>query len=782
MSISVAKTVRVASAVALALSASWAVAQSEGAEGGLEEIVVTAQKRVATAQEVPISIVAVTGEQLARTGQTDFLAIAARTPTLQYSQAGGEAQIYIRGIGSNLLAVGADPSVAIHLDGVYLGRPNMGMSQFLDIARVEVLRGPQGTLYGRNATGGSINIISNQPTDEFEGYASVGTGSFNRMEVKSAVSGPLSDAWSFRLAGRYAKDNGYVRDLDLRGGQKLDDQDLKAVRGILRYAPNEQLTATLTMDYSDFSNGNTAVRPNDDTGTAQFFGAKDTGSILAEYNDFPTFMDWRTGGPTLNVEYATDTLTTSLVVAHKTFDMDFFFNTDGTEINVTRTSEIFDTEQTSAELRFASNSDGRFNWIGGLYYLEEQKAGALGLVREVGVPSLRSFNIFAENDTDAWAAFGEVYFDLSDTVRLTAGLRYSDEKKGDYNELNFVLAGGANPASEVLQGLFGNIDYDNCFPSPAFCPFQSRTDSQSWDAWTPKFGIDWKPNDNVLIYASYTEGFKSGGYNDYQPTNPVYGPETIESIEVGAKTDWLDGRLRVNAAVFSYDYQDLQVTTFFQSLTLVSNAADATVRGIDLEVLGKPNESTLLGASFSFLDAAYDAFAAPYGVCSQFVVNLGNEPGCADVPTTRAFGSPRIIQAGGKTLNNAPKFKANLFSQYDVSLGDAGQLSFFAQISHTGDIYFNPANAAEAQQKAYTLLDARLGWESADGAWEASLYGKNLTDERYFHNIVQFTSSSLPPPATGPATGPVTDPLSVGHALGYPAPGSTWGLDLTFRF
>ncbi|MGA1640931.1 MAG: TonB-dependent receptor, partial [Steroidobacteraceae bacterium] len=179
--------------IAVSVAAVLATGSATAQDGLLQEIIVTAQKRAESSQDVPISIVALSGDQLARTGQNDFLALAGRVPTLQYSQAGGEAQIYIRGIGSNLLAVGADPSVAIHLDGVYLGRPNMGMSQFLDVERVEVLRGPQGTLYGRNATGGSINIVSNQPTEEFEGYIGLGTGSFQRYEAKGALSGSLAE-------------------------------------------------------------------------------------------------------------------------------------------------------------------------------------------------------------------------------------------------------------------------------------------------------------------------------------------------------------------------------------------------------------------------------------------------------------------------------------------------------------------------------------------------------------------------------------------------------------
>lgn len=776
---------KLAKTLSLGLGAVVAVVAAQqvlAQDGSIEEIVVTAQKRAETAQEVPISIVAVTGDELARTGQTDFLALAGRTPTLQYSQAGGESQIYIRGIGSNLLAVGADPSVAIHLDGVYLGRPNMGMNQFLDVDRVEVLRGPQGTLYGRNATGGSINIISNQPTDSLEGYVGMGTGSFSRFEVEAAVGGPINDQWGFRFAGRTVQDDGYVDDLDPRGTNKLDDQDLTALRGIARYAPTDTLDATLSWDWSDFSNGNTAVRPNDAAGTAAVNGAVPTGSILEQRNDLPTFMDWETGGPTLTVNWdlGNDILLTS-VTAYKTFEMDFFFNTEGTEIDVTRTTERFDTEQTTQELRLTSTGDGPLQWIAGLYFLDENKFGALGLVRRVGAPNLRSFNIFAENKTEAWAAFGEVSYALSDRLTLTAGLRYSDEEKEDFNSLNFVLVSAANPEGEVEQGLFGNINYAAC---GALCPFQTRTDSQSWDDLTPKIGLEYQYSDDVLLYASYTEGFKSGGYNDYQPTNPVYDQETIKSFEVGAKSDWMDGRLRINGSIFFYDYEDLQVTTFFNSLTLVSNAATAEVFGIDLELVARPTDDFEYGAAISFLDATYDDFNFPYGRCSPFVVTNFNDPGCADVPGTRPFGDPRFIDASGNNLNNAPEFKGNVYAQYFRSLGDRGSLSFFGQVSHTGEIFFNAANDQFGRQDSITLLDAAISWTNAEGSFEVSLYGKNLSDEEYFHNIVQFTSSSLPPPATAPAApgAVITDPFSIGHSLGYPAPGRTWGLRGRFSF
>jgi iron complex outermembrane receptor protein len=747
-------------------------------QGAIEEIFVTAQKRTESVQTVPISIVTLTGAQLERTNQSDLLAVAGRTPSLQFSSAGGEGQLYIRGVGSNLLAVGSDPSVAINLDGVYLGRPNMGLSQFLDVERVEVLRGPQGTLYGRNATGGSINLVSRQPSmQKWDGYLSAGTGSFNRAEVKAAAGGPISDMFSVRAAARFEKDDGYTKNLD-PSGTKIDNNRIGTGRLILHAEPTDAVRATLTGDYSDFKNGNTSIRPNDTLGASQVQGALPT-AFHETRNNVPTFMKWHTGGPTLNVEAdLSDNVTLTSISAYKTFNMRFFFNTDGTEAAVTRTTETFNTNQFSQEIRLSSRNTERLEWIAGAYYFRENKKGALGLVREnlrnavTGAPAASGvFIIPATGTTNAYAGFAQASYKLMDNLKLTAGIRYSDEKKDDFNKQVNIFVGPTATLSQIQSGLFGGLNPDN-FPAAL-----TRTDSKKWHAWTPKFGIDWQATPDVLVYASATRGFKSGGFNDYQPSNPAFNPEYIWSYEAGVKSDWLDRRLRVNLAAFYYDYKDLQVTSFLNSLTLVANAAKAKVKGLDLDVTAQPMPEFSIGASASVLDATYDAFLAPYGVCSPLVAS---DPACAGV----TIGQPRRINASGNRLNNAPKFKGSMFGEYTWDLSNAGTVSLFGQVSYTGDIYFNAANDPNVRQKGYALVDARLSWKPASINVEVSLYGKNLTDKNYFHNIVQFTSASLTPPATAlPNAGVVvTDTYSVGHALGYAAPGRTWGIEATYRF
>jgi iron complex outermembrane receptor protein len=733
----------VASAVAVTL-ASQAQAQQAGTVS-LQEIVVTATKRSESLQDVPVAVTAYSGELIRSLAIADIEGLAVQTPSFAFSKAGGEAQIYIRGVGTNIFGIGADPSVAVNLDGVYLGRTNMGLTQFLDIDRVEILRGPQGTLYGRNATGGAINLVSRMPTRELEGYVTAGFGEFDRTEFQAAVGGPLDDQWAFRIAGRYLKDDGYTEDLDPRGSNKLDDNDIKSFRGILQFTPNDAVTATLIGEYTEFSNDNTSVIPRDDLGLAETLGAVPTGSIHKERNDLPTFFDWDSSGVTLNIGWDLGGgVSLTSITGWKNYNSDFLFNTDGTEIDITRSNFKYDTDQWSQELRLDISTSDRWQLLLGAYYFGEDKKGGLGLVRASLAPQ-RSFIIPSENNTDAWAVFAEATFNLSDKLSLIAGVRYSDEEKEDFSAfgLSFDVLGLETPGPVIPIGA-------------------PRITSDSWDAWTPKLGIDYRWSEDVLIYGSATRGFKSGGYNSLQPSNPAYDPEYIWAYEAGIKSQFADDRIRLNGAIFYYDYTDLQVSTVLNNLTFITNAAAATVMGVELELLARPTEQLELGLAVSYLDTEYD----------KFLTAFGSMP-CTPVPPATTCSRPLIpFDASGNQLINAPEWKANATAQYTVPLGGAGSLVLFGQLSFQDDLYFTQINESAVGQEAITLFDARAAWLSNNGSWEVAAYGKNLTDEDYFNNGVRFTSTS----------DPAKDVFQIGNSLGYPAPGRNWGVQATYRF
>jgi iron complex outermembrane recepter protein len=747
-------------AVAAILFAQVAAGVAHAQTAPLEEVVVTAQKRAGNLQDTPIAISAVTGDAIEKLNIDDIGAIAAANPSLVYSEAGGEAQLYIRGIGSNIFNIGADQSVATHIDGVYTGRANMGLTQFLDIDRVEILRGPQGTLYGRNATGGAINIISRAPTDEFEGYVSGLVGSFDRIDVRGAVSGPITENLSGRLAVRRLKDDGYTEDLDPQGGDKVDDNDLAALRGSLRWK-SDALTATLIAEHSEFQNGNTSIFPIDNTGLAESLGAKPNRDIHKTYNNTPSFHEWETGGVTGILDWTlTDTTNLNLTVGYRDWDSDFLFNTDGTEIEITRTTLSYESEQLSAELRLSGES-GWGRWLVGAYWFDEDKYGALGLVRSGFTPPAvlvpRSFIFRADGTGEATALFGQVDFKLADTWTLSAGLRYSDEKKGDFLRQSTLL-----PDNELL-GLFTPN------PIPDATPASTRRVTRSWDAWTPRVGLEFRPSDDRLFYLTYSEGFKSGGFNDLSVVNPPFDPELVDSIEVGAKTEWLGGRLRANASAFYYDYTDLQVSVFASvgsiTTTFTTNAAEATVQGLELDLVAKVTESLDIAASLAVLDATYDRFVTPYGSCTA--VNVALDARCAG-----RVGLPRLIDAAGNRLNNAPEFKGSVSATYRFDLSGGGSISLQGAAHHQGRVYFLPANTTVMSQSSYTLVDARIGYENESGDLAVGAFVKNLADEDYFHNIVQFTSTS----------DARKDVFAIGNALGYPAAGRQWGVEVTYRF
>lgn len=735
------------------------VAQETGDK--LEEVIVTAQKRAENLQDTPLAISAITGDLIQKLNLDDAAAVATRNPSLVYSAAGGEAQLYIRGIGSNIFSVGVDQSVATHIDGIYIGRANMGLTQFLDVDRVEILRGPQGTLYGRNATGGAINILSRQPTDVVEGYGSLGIGSFNRREVKAAVSGPLGDSgWAARIAFRGLKDDGFTQDLDPAGTNKIDDNDLKAVRATLRWK-NPTFQFSLAADHSDFHNGNTSVFPLDNVGLAQSFGAVATGDLHKTRNNTPSFHDWRTGGVTLNGEWKiNDALTLTSISGYREWDSDFLFNTDGTEIEITRSTFIYDSTQYSTELRLAGEHDWG-NWLVGAYYFDEDKFGGLGLVRAGFTPptvlSPRSFIFLADGKGRATALFGQAHYKLGERWGVTGGLRYSDEKKDDLLR-NSTLIGDAE-----LLGLYTTR------PIPAATVATTRSVSRNWSAWTPKLSLEWRPRDNRLLYVSYSKGFKSGGFNDLSVINPPFNPEYVTSYEFGAKTEWLDRRLRLNASAFWYDYTDLQVSVFANlgaiTTTFTTNAAQATIKGVELELQARPIRNLDINAAISYLDATYDRFTTPYGTCNAANAAL-------DARCVGRAGLPRLIDASGNRLNNAPELKGTLSVSYGIDLASGGRISLLGQLSHQGRVFFLPANTTAMSEKAHSLLDARIGYTSANGAVELGLYGKNLADTDYFQNRVQFTSTS----------DGRNDPFNIGNVLGYPAPGRQWGADITYRF
>ena len=699
-------------------------------ENVLEEIIVTAEKREASIQDTALAITAVSGDLLENGGLDEIEDLSLDVPSLVFSRAGGEAQLYIRGVGTNLFGIGQDSSVAVHQDGVYQGRAQMGLNQFLDVERVEVLRGPQGTLYGRNATAGVINIIHREPGDEAEGYVNLKLGNFNRYDGEAAYGGPIGENAGFRLAVRYGSDGGFTEDLDPTGGDEVDGGETMAARATVTFAVSDTIGAKIIGDYTDFDGDNRTIRPRGNLHRSAAEGALPLPDFDQTRNEVDSFQKWTISG--ITAEVTADLgggLSLTSITGYRQFEDSFRFNTDGTEIFVTQTHFERDTDQFSEEIRLACDCPD-YEWIAGLYYFTEDKEEALGL------PAINfggAFNIFATNKTDAWAGFGELTWHFSDRLDGIVGVRYSNEEKEDWNLRG--LTGGN------FDGLFGASD-----PRAFSFAFMPRNTTDDWNAFTPKLGLTYDYSDNILLYSTLTRGFKSGGTNSLSG-DPAFDPEYLWSLELGGKSTLADGRAIANAAAFYYDYTDLQVSTFTEGTVRVTNAAEATVMGLELDVSAAISDQFTWNTSAMLLSAEYDEFITRYG-----------------------GGAGTVLDVEGNSLINAPEVSLTSTLQYTTDIGP-GEFSAMAQIAYRSEVFHSQFNEVEVGQGSVTLANVRAGITFLNGV-EVSVVVRNLLDEEYYQNSVRFTSLN----------DRSKDLTGIGAALGYPGEGRSMALQVHVGF
>ena len=699
-------------------------------ENVLEEIIVTAEKREASIQDTALAITAVSGDLLENGGLDEIEDLSLDVPSLVFSRAGGEAQLYIRGVGTNLFGIGQDSSVAVHQDGVYQGRAQMGLTQFLDVERVEVLRGPQGTLYGRNATAGVINIIHRAPGDEPEGYANLKLGNFNRYDAEAAYGGPIGDNAGFRLAARYGSDGGFTEDLDPRGGDEVDGGETMAARATLTFALSDTVSAKIIGDYTDFDGDNRTIRPRGNLHRSAVEGAQPLPDFDQTRNEVDSFQKWTISGITAEVTADLGAgLSLTSITGYRQFEDSFRFNTDGTEIFVTQTHFERDTNQFSEEIRLACDCPD-YEWIAGLYYFTEDKEEALGL------PAINfggAFNIFATNKTDAWAGFGELTWHFSDRLDGIVGVRYSNEEKEDWNLRG--LTGGN------FDGLFGSSD-----PRAFSFSFPPRNTTDDWNAFTPKLGLKYDYSDNIMVYGTLTRGFKSGGTNSLSG-DPAFDPEYLWSLELGGKSTLADGRATANAAAFYYDYTDLQVSTFTEGTVSVTNAAEATVLGLEVDISTVLSDQFTWTASAMMLKAEYD----------KFVTRFGGPAGA-------------VLDVAGNNLVNAPELSLTSSLNYSADVGP-GEFTATAQVAYRSTVYHSQFNEAEVGQSSLMLANIRAGIRFLNGV-EVAFVARNLLGREYYQNSVRFTSLN----------DRSKDLTGIGAALGYPGEGRSMALQLHWGF
>ncbi|BFM14579.1 TonB-dependent receptor [Maricurvus nonylphenolicus] len=637
----------------------------------IEEVVVTATKREQSIQDIPASVSQVSGSDLEARGIGDIENLSAQIPNLQFGKLGDTAFITIRGIGTTVDSGVAEPAVASYVDGVFLPRATMSALRQVDLDRVEVLRGPQGTLYGRNATGGSISFVSRAPTEEFEAGIRVGLKDRDGYAVSGFASGPLSDKVLYRVSLGQESQDGYVDVVNT--GQDIVETDVKYGRVALQINPSDELMIDLSAQHeaSDAAVGlqqllspavlvdffapgnNQTLKPNKTYGDGDFSGDAETTIVSARVN-------WD----------ISDSVSLRSVTGYVDHDIVASFDADATDafysdlIDSARSSESF-----SQEFNLYGETE-KLSWLLGAYYFQE----TFSLVLPVDL--LLAGSVIAgdlKEETESYAFFTDLTYSLTDRLRVNAGLRYNVEEK----EFEFF---GVNDSEFETDDLL------------------------------PKLGLQYDLTNDINIYAHWQQGIKSGGHQ--LSSSDLFKGEELDAYEVGVKSQAMDGRLTVNAAAFYYDYTDLQATATIPPATTLVENADAEVMGAELEVVYNLNEALSFNVGLSFLDSEYSDFTYNDLYSSQ-TLDLEGEELIRAPAYTASVGAEWVIPVDGDVLD-------------DIRLR--------AEIYHSDDYKLAFVDYDETHQSSYTTANASIVFNGVSEQFQVRAYVNNITDELYLNN------------------------------------------------
>ena len=721
------------------------------AQAVLEEVVVTAQKRAQSIQDVPISITAISGDNLQNNIVQDVYDLRATVPALEVRGVDPPSQgaaFAIRGLGSSVFNMGFEPTVGTFVDGVYVSRSGLvASSDLLDLDRVEILKGPQGTLFGKNTTGGVIHFITNKPSfDAVEGFAEVTYQEYDQVRVRGVINVPLQDHLAARIAASYHNGDGY---LDNANGADINDRDRFTLRGQLLWEPDDDLNVRVIVDYSEVDenccwpvrNTNNPLNPVVNTPLAASIGAHiidppDVDSLRVAANGDLVFdaedlgisgeINWRLGAVTLTSISAYRDYRDVNTKDNDFTGVDMLVNTD-TLPEVSIVSEEFRIAGVSEDIGFARSLD----WVVGFYYASETvrrtreftwgsqitsfpffSPGLFG-----NVPGRAFFDEFSQ-DVDTVAGFGHITIDINDKFSLSGGIRYTDDDK------NASHRGTTGTATAPFNNLPLAVVHD--FDA-------ARNDSEA----TGTASIQYHATDNVMGFFTYGRGYKSGGISLnrdaagnaasladpvlgcppggmlspplclFPPGDPTFDPEYADHYEIGFKSTLLDNRMRLNASAWKTDFEGLQLQTLRTDGSFqVINVAGATSQGVELDVNLAVNRNLDVYAAVQFLDADFND----------------------DVPAL----SPGLPALGGQDIPYASDITGNVGASLDLPLGDTG-LNFFLNgnlFFRTGYFSFTEPDPARVQE-AYELLSLRGGVSSSNGKWELAVWCRNCTDERY---------------------------------------------------
>lgn len=646
----------------------------------LEEIVVTAQKRDQSLQDVPLAITALSSDDLQRVNAQDMKDIQFSTPNLTVNGATAATQSFgIRGISDFSRNPGYDNRVGVYVDGVWVGRSTASNQSALDIQSVEVLRGPQGTLFGKNTVAGALNITTKRPTEELGGTLAMDLGNYNLQKVMGTINLPLTDNLLTKLSVSTTRRDGHVD--DVLTGRDYEDKDEQAIRGQIQWNAGDNTEVLFNFDHMENEFTTTIAESASDA-----FAPKPYEVAL----DGTQFMSTEVEGLGLTINHALESGFELTSITGKRYSEWVLTDNDEDYLPSPFASSSFveESDHISQEFRLASPENDDFDYVVGVYFLDQEIKGSndatafAPLVNPLAPAIYVGAGAASTVEVSSFAAFAHGNYQLTDNLELTAGLRYTKEDK----DLDYSI--------EDTSGLFTNT---------------TLKDDRSASNWSPKASLNWFVNEDIMIYGSYSKAYKSGGWNADMVASAeaiAFDDEEVDSFEIGLKSTLLDGRMRFNATVFHANYTDYQVFSFVPlnsggTLITVSNAGEVTSQGLELDLQWMINENWRLWTAYGYTDSTFDKF------------ENGGGPG---------------VNYDGNATANAPEDSFSFGFEYATQTAD-GELIASMDYFYRGESFSNPNNAAANEVESREELSARVGYEAGSGQWSAYLWGKNLTDE-----------------------------------------------------
>ncbi|WP_116365261.1 TonB-dependent receptor [Parahaliea mediterranea] len=707
-----------------ALTAALTAAHIAQAQPALEEVVVTAQKRAQDIQDVPISITAFSGDYLNAAGVKDIGDVAQMTPnfTISNSSQQTNSRIAIRGVGS-VGNSGIEPSVGVFIDGVYYPRPGSVIGQLMDVASFEVLRGPQGTLFGRNTPMGALNITTNNPGYEHEGMVEAGFGDYSAYEVGGMYNAPLGEKVAGRIAIKYSERDGYGK--NLLNGDEIGERDDLNLRGKLLFDFSDNLSMLVTADYAEINSGGGAIEITEGTENPVFdatlqalYGAgastKDGYDQQISQDHRDKLNDEQYGlSVDINYDFASGIRLRS-ISAYRNWEADVYESALRIPAYMVLRDTLYETETVSQEFQLISPGGATIDWVGGLFYYQEEYnigqafdagddyctptiAGLVGLEAGLQCDTLQQDAMVDSQftqDLDSIALFGQATWNISEAFTATFGGRYTeDQKDGDF--------------VQVVNNPFGGLVRTN----------ETVLDMERDDSKSTWFGnVNWFVNNDIMLFATASTGYKSGGFNSEGGSialgreRRIFGPEEATNYELGLKSTLLDGSMTANITAYRTDLEDFQDRLFDGLSFVVVNAGEVRQQGLEADIAWVPLDQLSLRAGISYLDSEY--------------LDFKDAPGLPGGPNQDLTGESKPY---------SPEWQTSLAADWSDSLGDSmewfvGASWMWMDEQNLGAV---SNNNPQSVQEAYSLIDARVGVRDAGGKWSVTLFGNNLTDEGY---------------------------------------------------